>query len=165
MELYVQGNYEAFEVIYGRHKDKVYAYLTRRMKDKSLIEDVFQNVFIKFHKTRQNYDSKFTLMKWIYTLTRSEMLDHLKKKKVSEVEFAELDLPVEPKEENARLDLSKESALNETEKKAIGLKFYSDQDYDEISKTLNTSKANARKVVSRGLNKLRLKYSRGSYEE
>ena len=164
MELYVQGNYEAFEVIYGRHKDKVYTYLSKRLTDKNSIEDVFQNIFIKFHKSKQNYNPKFTLMKWIYTISKSELLDHLKKKKVTEVEFKETDAPLSTEAEGERLDLSNEPGLNEKEKKAIDLKFYSDQDYDQISQTLNTSKANVRKIISRGLKKLRLKYSGGSYE-
>ena len=74
MELDVQGNYEAFEIIYGRHKDKVYTYLSKRLTDKNSIEDVFQNVFIKFHKSKQNYNPKFTLMKWIYTISKRSYL-------------------------------------------------------------------------------------------
>ena len=164
MELYVQGEFKAFEVIYQRHKDKIYSYLTKRLNDKNSIEDVFQNIFIKFHKSKNNYDSNHPLMKWIYTISRSELLDHIKKKKVTEVEYKDFDVQISKEEEVEKLDLSSESQLSQNEKKAINLKFYSDQDYEEISKSLQTSQANVRKIISRGLKKLRLKYNGGPNE-
>ena len=49
MELYKNGENMAFEVIYLRHKDRVYSYLDKRLSDKNIIEDIFQSIFVKFH--------------------------------------------------------------------------------------------------------------------
>ena len=59
MELYKNGESMAFEVIYLRHKNRVYSYLDKRLFDKNMIDDVFQNTFVKFHKSRNLYSDKY----------------------------------------------------------------------------------------------------------
>ena len=56
------------------------------------------------------------------------------------------------------IDLKNESSLNENEKQAIHLRYIKEEDYQHISKLINTSESNVRKLVSRGLKKLKLKY-------
>ncbi|MEC9281798.1 MAG: sigma-70 family RNA polymerase sigma factor, partial [Bdellovibrionota bacterium] len=87
MRLYKDGDAMAFEVIYNRHKDRVYTYLNRRLHDSQVVEDVFQSVFIKFHKSRDSYSEEHPLLAWLYTITRSVTLDHLKKKKLDASEY------------------------------------------------------------------------------
>ena len=41
MQLYQNGEEMAFEVIYLRHKDRVFSYLSKRMVDKNLVEDTW----------------------------------------------------------------------------------------------------------------------------
>ncbi len=162
MQLYVDGEYMAFEAIYMRYKNNIYTYLNKRLKSESAVEDVFQNIFIKFHKSKDNYNSKYPLLKWIYTISKSELLDYLKKKKIIEVQFKETDAKSTQENEVDYVDLNKEKVLSSNEKEAISLRYYSAKDFDEISKVLNTSKANTRKIISRGLAKLRKKYKGSS---
>ena len=75
MKLYQQGDYEAFQVLYERHNRKVYNYLLKRLSDDDPLEDIFQNIFVKLHKSRMKYDHKFLFLKWLYTLSRNELLD------------------------------------------------------------------------------------------
>ncbi|MBT4760970.1 MAG: sigma-70 family RNA polymerase sigma factor [Bdellovibrionaceae bacterium] len=163
MGLYQKGESLAFEAIYEKYQAHVYTYLQRRLTDKDIIHDIFQNIFVKFHKSKDNYDPKYPLLKWVYTICRSELLDHLKKKKVSYIEINPTHLATEPDASaESHIELAQEKSLSSTEKLALELRYYSDKDFSEISKLLNTSPANARKLISRGLGKLRLKYSGGS---
>ena len=157
MELIKTGENMAFEVIYLRHKDRVYAYLDKRLTDKSFIEDIFQSIFVKFHNSRHLYSNKHPLLKWIYTICRSELLDSLKKNKVKLVQLSEDQLLTEPKEVSEELNLDLVKSLSEKEKQALKLRYYSEEDFTEISKALNTSEANSRKLVSRGIKKLKTK--------
>lgn len=161
MELYLNGEDMAFNVIYLRHKNKVFSYLAKRLGDSDSIDDIFQRVFIKFHKSRFNYNSEFPLLKWIYTICRSELLDHLKKKKILTIEFNEEFLPPSEQEKSNKVDLESIKSLKPKEREALELRFYSDKDYSEISKLLNISESNSRKIVSRALGKLRLVFLRG----
>ena len=160
MKLYKNGANMAFEVIYSRYKDRVYSYLYKRLTDPTLIEDTFQGIFTKFHNSRHLYNSKYPLIKWIYTICRSELLDAVKKNKVSLVELKEEHIISTPKENEGSINLDSEKSLSIKEREALKLRYFSDEDFSEISKKLNTSETNSRKLVSRGLKKLKTKFSR-----
>ncbi len=158
MELYKNGENMAFEVIYLRHKDRVYSYLDKRLSDKNVIEDVFQSIFVKFHNSRHLYSSEHPLLKWIYTICRSELLDSVKKsRKIKLVSINEDQLISETKEIDDKIDLDSVKSLSDKEKLAIKLRYYSEEDFTDISKALKTSEANSRKLVSRGIKKLKAK--------
>ena len=73
------------------------------------------------------------------------------------VQLSEDQLSVEPTELNDKIDLDSIKTLSEKEKQALKLRYYSEEDFIEISKALNTSEANSRKLVSRGIKKLKAK--------
>ncbi len=158
MQKYQAGDAMAFEVLYSRHEGKVYSYLASRLNnDSHKIDEVFQNVFMKMHKSRANYNPDFLFLKWLYTICRSELLDFLKAKKMKTQVWDETMFAFHQEESNIDLDIEAVKSLNDNEKKALTLKYYSDHDYEEISKALNTTQANARKIVSRGIAKLKKK--------
>ena len=66
MELYQNGDEKAFDVLYSRSKKRVYSYLKKRLHDKDLVEDVYQNIFIKLHKSRHLYKSEYPYRNWLY---------------------------------------------------------------------------------------------------
>ena len=162
MELYQSGENMAFEIIYSRYKDKVYAYVNKRLFDKNLVDDVYQSIFIKFHKSRQLYNNDYPLIKWIYTISRSELLDALKKNKVQFTELKDHQLVSDPESQQEILDLDTEKSLSSKEKEALKLRYYSEQDFSQISKILGTTEVNSRKLVSRGIKKLKTKFRGGS---
>jgi RNA polymerase sigma-70 factor (ECF subfamily) len=157
MELYKNGENMAFEVIYLRHKDRVYSYLDKRLSDKNAIEDIFQSIFVKFHKSRHLYDNKHPLLKWLYVICKSELLDAYKKNKVKFVQLTDDKLPTDSTQTNDKINLDDIESLSLKEKKALELRYYSDEDFAQMAKTLKTSEANSRKLVSRGIKKLKIK--------
>lgn len=165
MELYQADESQAFQILYERHQAKVYTYLYKRLSDTNSINDIFQNIFLKFHKVRYKYDPKYEVLQWIYTITKNEFLDYVKKKKVVTTELEEEYLySKESDSEDVEINLENAS-LSANEKKAIDLRYFSDQDFEEISVLLNTSNANVRKIISRGIGKLRVKYLGGDSNE
>ena len=165
MELYRKDEALAFEVLYERHQAKVYTYLHKRLPHSDSVNDVFQNVFTKFHKARHKFDPKYEVLQWIYTITKNELLDYLKKKKINTIQIQEELLSTET-QEHEQIDISLENAaLSTKEKEAIRLRYFSQKDFDEISHLLETNNTNVRKIISRGIAKLRKKYQQGdSYE-
>jgi RNA polymerase sigma-70 factor (ECF subfamily) len=165
MKHYQQGESMAFEILYERHQSKVYSYLFKRLKEKEVIDDVFQNIFAKFHKARQKYDSKFEVLQWIYTISRNELLDYSKKKKLNIIELRDEHAVIEKEEIDLPFSIEEESVLNEKEREVLKLKYFSDSNYKEISEALNSNESNIRKITSRALKKLKLKYARGESHE
>jgi RNA polymerase sigma-70 factor (ECF subfamily) len=156
---YQDGDHMAFEVLYLRHKDKVYSYIKSRLHKSDDVEDLFQKVFVKFHKSRHLYNSKYDVLPWIYTITKSEFLDFIKKKNVLTSQFNEvIHTNTEDVKENS-FDIQNEESLSHKEKNAIKMRYVDDNDFLEISKILEISESNARKIISRGLKKLKKKYT------
>jgi len=120
-----------------------------------------------FNKYFSNYisqkprNSKYIFPKWIYTICRTVLLDNLKKKNLKTIELRESHELQEKEIEIEIFDLHSESSLSNDEKKAMEMRFYKDSDYIDISKALETSQSNARKLISRGIKKLKAKYSGG----
>lgn len=163
---YKDGAHMAFDVLYSRHKDKVYHYLNKRLHSKDDTDDLFQKVFIKFHKSRHLYQEKYEVLPWLYTITKSEFLDFLKKKNIQSVEFDErfhgaTDLE---KESSSSFDIESEKHLSDREKSALKLRYINEKEFSEISEVLKTSQSNSRKIISRALEKLRNNY-RGENNE
>jgi RNA polymerase sigma-70 factor (ECF subfamily) len=59
---YRDGDVAAFETLYRRHKDSLFRYLLRLCRQRAAAEDVFQEVWGKIIKSRDNYrpTAKFT---------------------------------------------------------------------------------------------------------
>ncbi len=154
MILYQNDNYDAFEVLYTRHKDRVYSYLDKRLFDKGPLPDLFQNVFTKMHKSRLTYSSKFAFIKWLYVICRSELIDHLRKTKSNLKIF---DDQIFASSEPDSMDLVDHhlDSLKGRERSIFELRFKEDKDYDEIAKLLNLSVSNVRQILSRVFKKLR----------
>ncbi|PIK13634.1 sigma-70 family RNA polymerase sigma factor [Halobacteriovorax sp. JY17] len=154
MVKYQNGDHKAFETLYRKHEAKVYSYLRKRLPNQDNVEEVFQNTFLKVHKSRHHFNPKFLFMQWLYTIARSELLDFCKKKKVIHIEYIEQ--AVEPLNIEDNLNLDEYESLSDKERKVLNLKFISDQDYEEISSALNISQSNARKIFSRAIKKIKM---------
>lgn len=153
---YQKGDSMAFETLYLRHKDKVYSYLAYRIFDENQLEDTFQKVFLKFHKSRHLYQEKYELLPWLYTITKSVLLDVLKKKKVKYVKFdEEYHQHLDNKEGVELFDIESQKKLSKKEKMVLKFRYEDDKEFKEIAKVLDTSSSNIRKILSRAIKKLR----------
>ena len=156
---YQQGDYAAFERLYLNCRGHVNAWLRRRMQDDRAREDIFQNVFIKLHRTRARYVSTYPVLAWLYVICRCELLDYVKKPALPQVELRDEHASAEPRPESVHFDLDDEKRLTAEEKTVLKLKYFSEQDYRSIAARLGRSEVGVRKIGSRGLQKLRLKYN------
>lgn len=166
MILYQQGEEQAFEVIYSRYSGKVYSFLSKRISEKGSIDDVFQAVFMKFHKTRQLYNDDYLLAKWVYVICRSELNDFYRRslrntKLKSELSIDSKVIDTEPIDVEDYL-LNKNLSTKETD--ALKLRYQEDLEFEDIGKKLGITESNSRKIISRALGKLKSIYGR-SYEK
>lgn len=158
MVLYQDDNHLAFEELYSRHKSKIYSYLAKRIHSSNEVDDIYQRVLLKLHKSRRLYKTKFDVLPWFYTIAKSELLDFFKRKNINFEELDEKSHTNKAEVSNSFFDLESEKQLSKKEKEAISLRYLSENDFAEISKLLDTSESNARKLISRGLKKLKDKY-------
>ena len=83
IQVYTQGNASAFEILFTRHKQKIYTsiYLFVRCHEKS--NDIFQEVFIKvidrLQTGKYNEDNKF--LPWVMRIARNYCIDDYRNNK------------------------------------------------------------------------------------
>ena len=154
MQKYQTGDLAAFEVLYARHKAKVYGYLIKGLKDVNKADEVFQNVFVKLHRKKAQYDPKHAFIKWLFVITRTQMLDFIKGQKVTE-SFEE-NLHSEQNEVSpGKIDFGDFNSLSGNERIALSMRYEEDSEFAQIASALGTSPGNARKIISRGLKKIK----------
>lgn len=160
MEMYKVGDAIAFEVLFERHSGLVFGYLKKRLSKAKNAQDLLQEVFLKLHRSRHQYDRTLPFSPWLFSIARSVWLDCVKKKNIeyaTEPEVIEDMVNPEQMMEavTSGLDMEVLNQLPATQKEAVSLRVIDDATFDEIALKLSTSPENARKLVSRGLKKLR----------
>lgn len=80
---YLAGDEKSFEILLNRHKDKIYTSIYLFVKEDSLAQDIFQDVFIKIidtlRKGRYNHEGKF--LQWAMRIAYNMCVDHFRRSK------------------------------------------------------------------------------------
>lgn len=159
MVLYQNGSETAFQALYDRHSSKILGFILSRIQNKEIANEVFQDVFIKIHKSKHLYNKSLPLLPWIFTITRNAVFDS--SRRGSKVETA---TPVEKIDERAAMEDQNELGLDlqpsllklpAQQKLAVEMRYYDEKTFEEIAATLNTSPVNIRKLISRGVKRLK----------
>ena len=83
IDMYLNGNEKAFEVLLRRHKARIYTSIYLFCKDSQLAEDIFQEVFIKIVNTlrsgRYNHEGKF--LQWALRIAHNLCVDYFRRDK------------------------------------------------------------------------------------
>lgn len=66
-------------VLYERHKKNLFGYFFRCSQDRSLSEDMVQNVFIKVIRYKDQFKGQGEFSYWLYRIARNTWLDKVKK--------------------------------------------------------------------------------------
>jgi RNA polymerase sigma-70 factor, ECF subfamily len=153
----------AFDELYFRYSGRLFGYMYKKLGNKTLSEDILQMTFLNAHKNKEKYDPEYPFSGWIFTLCRNAMVDMLRKDKRQEIKVVQID-DVSPAVEEIDSVEVPDVLLNQlphNQKKAVQMRYRQEKTFEEISKVLNTSEHNSRKLVSRGLQHLR-KLMKGS---
>jgi len=83
IQKFIKGEQSSFEEIIRRHKNKVYAYISLYIRDQALVEDIFQDTFLKVIqsvKAGKYYDNgKF--LSWVMRIAHNLIIDHFRRLK------------------------------------------------------------------------------------
>lgn len=78
---YRDGDVVAFETLYRRHNDALYRYLLRLCHHRDTAEDIFQDVWGKIIKSRQNYRPTAKFSTFLYRVAHNCFIDHIRRNK------------------------------------------------------------------------------------
>ena len=154
---------EAFRELMVRNIGLVYSTALRRVGgDAHLAQDVAQIVFKDFALKRASLPENSAVAGWLYRhtcFTASKAVRTEARRRAREAEFASLETD-NPESEPFWEQITPlldglMNRLNTRERNAIVLRYFAGQSLEEVANELNTSQEAARKLVSRGLTKLR----------
>ena len=171
---YLNGNKEAFEILYNKYKNKIEYFIYNIVKDYQKAEDLAQETFIYVMQDiiKENCSFKY----YIYLKAKYLALNYIKhENKRNEIaekylfnkdERAEKDIfEIISKEETKKELLESIEQLDEKYKNAIYLTNIEELSYKETSKILGETLQNTKKLVYRGKIKIRNILIKKGFEE
>lgn len=158
MLAYANGDMEAFEALYRRHKQRLFGFLMKKLKNQTEAEEVFQTIFSKLHVARKKYRQDIPFLPWFFTIARNALIDHVRKRDVYQKHVTTSEVAVETYSEQdppGRFEVRGLSSLTETQRQALEFRFNQGLTFAEIAEQLQTSAENSRQIISRAIRKLR----------
>ena len=157
---------EAFAELYEQFMPKVYRYVTFRIRDENMAQDltavVFEKAFTRFDSFNPQ---KASFSTWIFTIARNTVIDHYRvygkhEELVPDVEGKTNAQYPSPEEEAILAENTRKlrqfiSHLNKREQEAIVLKYSNGMSNREIAQILNLTETNVGSILCRTIGKLR----------
>ena len=76
MLAFAAGDASAFEVLYHRHRDRLYRFLVRQLRSPALADDVFQDVWQRVIAAREGWRPEALFTTWLYRIAHNRLADH-----------------------------------------------------------------------------------------
>ncbi|WP_373517963.1 RNA polymerase sigma factor [Pricia sp.] len=163
------GDEIAFSSIYRLHAPLLYSYGMKLVKDKELIKDCIQDLYIELWNTKHRLGSVKNIKSYLHKSIRRKLIATAiknRKKLGRSIKFPDYKIIPAPSEEfklieeqinDEKQDKLKEALnhLTQKQREIIHLKFFSRLDYSEISETMGISMKGTYKLMGRSINYLR----------
>jgi len=80
---FIKGDHSCFEEIIHRHKKKVYSYISLYIRDQALVEDIFQDTFLKVIQSVRagKYQDNGKFVSWVMRIAHNLIIDHFRRLK------------------------------------------------------------------------------------
>lgn len=153
-----ENDAEAFRVLYGRYKRRIFAYCLQIVKDEESAKDAFQTTFAAIYEQRLSY-TPGTFSAWLFTIAKRTAMRVWSDRRVTStppgVEAFDVDELVD-EHDATEVDVFLLEALRKAinnlgpdYKEAIELRFFQGLAFEEIAQTLGISLSLAKVRVTR----------------
>ena len=156
VELYLEGNNEAFDTLLTRHQSKVFSFIMHIVKNKDVADDIFQDTFIKIIMTLKQgrYTETGKFGSWLTRIAHNLIIDYYRQSKsennVSTDEYtADLlnrrDLCDDNIEDHLVIDQIHADvrnlieALPDSQREVLKMRYYNDMSFKEIADATGVS--------------------------
>jgi len=75
MARYVEGDTKAFEALFQRYEQRAYAFFLKRTGARHRAEDLYQELFLRIHRSRDRYDPSRPFSPWLFQIAHNLLVD------------------------------------------------------------------------------------------
>ena len=75
VKMVIEGDSRAFDTLFARHRDSIYAMLLKFTGNSDDVDDLMQEAFMKAYLKIGSYNPKYDFGAWIYTIARNTFVD------------------------------------------------------------------------------------------
>ena len=169
MQSVSNGDIAKSATLFERYNVSMYNYFRKMNHNKSISEDLAQEVFVRMIKYRNSYKSQYKFRPWIYRIASNVRHDHFRDQKIKYTsgEIPEI-ISVDDNIVNRQIEESRKlqtaiNSLREDQREILVLSKLQKMKYTEIAKIKNTTESNVKTVVHRSIHKLRKYYQENNW--
>jgi RNA polymerase sigma factor (sigma-70 family) len=96
------GDEKAFRLIVEKYSRALRFHITRMVRDKEIIDDLIQEIFLKAFTNLGSYNTSFAFSTWLYRIATNHTIDHLRKKKLKTLS---IDEPMQSKDGEMQFEI------------------------------------------------------------
>lgn len=151
----LKGDESAYKDLVEKYDRPIYFHIRKMIKEKELVEDLVQEVFMKAFKNLATYSNEYAFSTWLYRIATNHTIDYLRKKKLQTLSIndpyktkdgeLEIQLPDETyatdkqviKKERKKIVQDAITNLPEKYRAVIQLRHMDELTYDEIADELD----------------------------
>mgnify|MGYP001254423204 FL=1 len=152
---FLNGDNKSFEELLSRHKNRIFAFIMSKVKNRDITEDIFQDTFIKvinsLKKGKYNEEGKF--LPWMMRISHNLVIDHFRKESkmrkirpTSEFDIFDILDDGRKNQEDLMIQTQVHADLNilieqlpEDQKEVLKMRYFKDLSFKKISELTGTS--------------------------
>jgi len=152
---FLNGDNKSFEELLSRHKNRVFAFIMSKVKNRDITEDIFQDTFIKvinsLKKGKYNEEGKF--LPWMMRISHNLVIDHFRKESkmrkirpTSEFDIFDILDDGRKNQEDLMIQTQVHADLNilieqlpEDQKEVLKMRYFEDLSFKKISELTGVS--------------------------
>ncbi len=167
MDAVKNGNLQQATLLFERYNRRIYNFLAKMTMDRTLAEDLTQNVFLRIIKYRASYRDGARFQSWIYQVARNVFSDHYQAHKNKFSDFIDVDKISDNMADKSESELQDEkelllhrsmAKLSEEQRELLVLTRFQQMKYEEVATIMDTTVANIKVKVHRAIIRLREHY-------
>ena len=108
MLAYQRGDTSAFECLYHRHKDGLFAFLYRSCPRQAVVEELAQEAWMAVVKAAERYQPRASFKTWLYQIARNRLVDFWRGRDNTHSSLEAVPEPVVDSHSNSRQDMQQQ---------------------------------------------------------
>ena len=152
MDAYIDGNDEAFRLLFERYAPILLRLTRRHLRSDELAEEIVQQTFFRLHGARNDFRRGSKLRPWVMTIAMNLVREHWRRKKRRKMTSLEVETQAAPEPEYLPLELRERSKLLRealgklptSQREVIELHWFQERPYAEVAVIVGTSEGAVR---------------------